>query len=86
MPINAVLARLGAVRAGALDLFDTVGFGQERDLEGWRWAGLRALDTADYDAWEAACRAQEEADARAAAECDRYVRRDDVPSYSMAER
>ncbi|MFF5212660.1 hypothetical protein [Streptosporangium sp. NPDC000396] len=78
-PINAVLARLGVVRAGALDLFDTVGFGQERDMEGWRWAGLHALDAANYDVWEAAGRAQEEADARAAAERDRYTRRDDVP-------
>ena len=78
-PINAVLARLGAAGTGAFDLFDTVGFGQERDMEGWRWAGLRALDAADYDAWEAARHAKEEADARAAAERDRYVRRDDVP-------
>ncbi|WP_433171346.1 hypothetical protein [Actinoallomurus sp. CA-150999] len=78
-PINAVLARLGVVATGAFDLFDTVGLGQERDMEGWRWAGLRALDAADYDAWEAARRAKEEADARAAAERDRYVRRDDVP-------
>jgi hypothetical protein len=78
-PINAVLARLGAVGTGAFDLFDVVGFGQERDMEGWRWAGRRALDAADYDAWEAAHRTKEEADARAAAERDRYVRRDDVP-------
>ncbi|MFI7133620.1 hypothetical protein ACIBQ1_48645 [Nonomuraea sp. NPDC050153] len=78
-PINAVLARLGAIGTGALDLFDTIGFGQERDMEGWRRAGLRALDAADYDAWEAARRAKEEADARAAAERDKYVRRDDVP-------
>lgn len=62
-PINAALARLGAVRTGPLDLFDTIGFGQERDMEGWHRAGLRALDAADYDAWEAACRAEEEADA-----------------------
>ncbi|MFB4318412.1 hypothetical protein [Actinomadura sp. 21ATH] len=55
-PINAALARLGAVRAGPFDLFDTIGFGQERDMEGWREAGLRALDAADYDAWEAARR------------------------------
>ncbi|GLZ09253.1 hypothetical protein Acsp03_67190 [Actinomadura sp. NBRC 104412] len=78
-PINAVLARLGAVRTSALDLFDTVGFGRERDMEGWRWAGLRALDAADYDEWEAACRAKKEADARAATERDQYIRRDDVP-------
>jgi hypothetical protein len=58
-PINAVLARLGAVGKGALDLFEAVGFGQERDMEGWRRAGLRALDVADYDAWEAACRTEE---------------------------
>ncbi|MEV3985592.1 hypothetical protein [Nonomuraea sp. NPDC049758] len=75
-PINAVLARLGAVRAGAADLFDAVGLGRERDMEGWRRA---ALDAPGYDAWEAACRAREEADARAAAERDRYTRRDDVP-------
>ncbi|MGV9310525.1 hypothetical protein ACWDLG_44825 [Nonomuraea sp. NPDC003727] len=79
-PINAMLARLGAVGTAALDLFDAVGFGQERDREGWRWAGVRALDAADYDAWEAARRAKEEADTRAAAERDRYVRRDDVPA------
>ncbi|MFI0448351.1 hypothetical protein [Actinomadura sp. 6N118] len=78
-PINAVLARLGAVEVGPFDLFDTVGFGQARDMEDWRWAGLRALDAADYDAWEAARRAQREADARAAAERETYVRRDDVP-------
>ncbi|WP_431933453.1 hypothetical protein [Nonomuraea jabiensis] len=78
-PINAVLARLGVVRTGALDLFDTVGFGQERDMEGWRWAGLHALDAPNYDTWEAARRAKQEADARAAAERDRYTRRDDVP-------
>ncbi|MGW4406462.1 hypothetical protein ACWEJ6_20690 [Nonomuraea sp. NPDC004702] len=78
-PINAVLARLGAVRAGAADLFDAVGLGRERDLEGWRRAALDALDAPGFDAWEAACRAREEADARAAAERDRYARRDDVP-------
>uniref|UniRef100_UPI003F4962FE hypothetical protein n=1 Tax=Nonomuraea sp. CA-252377 TaxID=3240003 RepID=UPI003F4962FE len=58
-PINAVLARLGAHGTGAFDLFDTVGFAQERDMEGWRWAGLRALDAPDYDAWEALCRMKE---------------------------
>ncbi|MFI7468219.1 hypothetical protein [Nonomuraea sp. NPDC049646] len=78
-PINAVLARLGAVRAGAADLFDAVGLGRERDMEGWRRAGLEALDAPGYDAWEAACRARQEADARAAAERDRYARRADVP-------
>ncbi|MER7209389.1 hypothetical protein ABT340_20195 [Streptosporangium sp. NPDC000239] len=78
-PINAVLARLGVIGAGALDLFDTVGFGRERDMEGWRRAGLDALEAADYDVWEAACRAKEEADARTAAERDRYTRRDDAP-------
>ncbi|MEV4370905.1 hypothetical protein AB0J71_27820 [Nonomuraea sp. NPDC049637] len=78
-PINAVLARLGAVGAGAADLFDAVGLGRERDLEGWRRAGLDALGAPGYDAWEAACRAREEADARAAADRERYARRDDVP-------
>ncbi|MEW2354449.1 hypothetical protein [Spirillospora sp. NPDC029432] len=78
-PTNAVLARLGAIPAGEFDLFDTVGFGRERDMEGWREAGLRALDAADYDAWEAARRARDEAAAREAAERDRYVRRADVP-------
>ncbi|MFB9205037.1 hypothetical protein ACFFV7_27845 [Nonomuraea spiralis] len=78
-PINAALARLGVVRAGASDLFDTVGLGQERDMEGWRRAGRHALDAATYDVWEAACRAESEAEARAAAERDRYARRDDVP-------
>ncbi|MEU1736262.1 hypothetical protein [Streptosporangium sp. NPDC020145] len=78
-PINAVLARLGAIGAGALDLFDTVGFGWERDMEGWCRAGLDALEAADYDVWEAACRAKEEADARTAAERDRHTRRDDAP-------
>jgi len=48
-------------------------------MEGWRWAGRRALDAADYDAREAARRPKEAADVRAAAERDRYVRRDDVP-------
>lgn len=78
-PINAVLARLGAIPAESLDLFDTVGFGQARDMEDWRWAGLRASGAADYDAWTEARRVQAEADAREAAERDRYVRRDDVP-------
>ncbi|MFI0353417.1 hypothetical protein [Actinomadura sp. 9N407] len=67
-PINAVLARLGAVATGAFDLFDTVGFGQERGMDGWHQAGLCALDAADYDAWEAAFRTKEEADARAGAQ------------------
>jgi hypothetical protein len=67
-PINAVLARLGAVLGqDSLDLFQEVGFGEERDMEGWRSAGLRALDAADYDAWEADRRALAEAHARAAA-------------------
>lgn len=39
-PINAVLARLGAVPTDEFDLFDAVGFGRERNMEGWRRAGL----------------------------------------------
>jgi hypothetical protein len=80
-PINAVLARLGAVVGqDAVDLFEAVGFGEERDMEGWRSAGLRALDAADYDAWEAERRALAEAHARAAAtERTKNARRADLP-------
>ncbi|GAA2841402.1 hypothetical protein [Crossiella cryophila] len=34
-PINAALARLGAVTSGGGDLFDAVGLGAERDLADW---------------------------------------------------
>ncbi|MEV7283168.1 hypothetical protein AB0O01_01145 [Streptomyces sp. NPDC093252] len=71
-PINAVLARLGAVSAGPgapehNDLFVAVGLGQGRDERDWHAAALTARDVADYDAWQAREAAERESRERAAA-------------------
>lgn len=84
-PINAALARLGVVPAGAgapeyRDLFVEVGLGRGRDEDDWRRAALRAWDVADYDEWSAQQRAEREREERAAAERDIYQRLTGVPA------
>ncbi|MFJ8233282.1 hypothetical protein ACIQ9E_25540 [Streptomyces sp. NPDC094448] len=84
-PINAALARLGAVRADPCapehrDLFVEVGLGRGRDEEDWRRAALRAQDAADWDTWYAGEQAEREREERAAAERARYQRLPGVPA------
>ncbi|GLY07824.1 hypothetical protein [Actinoplanes sp. NBRC 101535] len=67
-PVNAVLARLGVVvESGHLDLFDEVGFGDEREHEDWRPYSLEARQYATWDDWNTAREAERAAE-RAAAE------------------
>ncbi|WP_241844884.1 hypothetical protein [Streptomyces silvensis] len=83
-PINAALARLGAVPPGPgapdhHDLFVEVGLGRGRDEEDWRGAALKASDAADYDEWHARDQAERESEQRAAAERALHERLPDIP-------